>query len=113
LLHGIEIRTQTSVHGENLLIDDGSNRKAVEAVRKCLPQFDVVPSFAFIVKAVDTIDGSAFVITTQDEKVFGILDLVCEQQTNCFERLLSSIYIVSEKQVVCLWWKSTILEQSK
>ena len=37
LLHGVEIRAQTTVHGEDLLVDDSSNRQAIEAVRKCLP----------------------------------------------------------------------------
>jgi hypothetical protein len=37
LFHRIEVRAQTSVHGEDLLIDDGGNGQAVEAVRKCLP----------------------------------------------------------------------------
>ena len=37
------------MHGENLLVDDRGNRKAVEAVGERLPQFDVVPAFAYII----------------------------------------------------------------
>jgi hypothetical protein len=37
LLHGVEIGTQASVHGEDLLINDGSNGQAVEAISKSLP----------------------------------------------------------------------------
>jgi hypothetical protein len=37
---------QTSVHGENLLIDDRSDGQTVEAVGKRLPELDVVPAFA-------------------------------------------------------------------
>jgi hypothetical protein len=44
------------VHSEDLLVNDGSNGQAVEAVRKCLPQFDVVSTLAFIVEAVDSVD---------------------------------------------------------
>jgi hypothetical protein len=64
------------VHCEDLLVDDCSNRQAVEAISKRLPQLDIVPSLALIVEAIDTVDGGAFVIATQDEEVFGIFDLV-------------------------------------
>lgn len=56
LLHGVEIRTQPSVHGEDLLVDNGGNRQAVEAIGKSLPELDVVATLAFIVESVDTVD---------------------------------------------------------
>jgi len=34
------------VHAENLLVDDGGNGQAVEAVSEGLPQLDVVPPLA-------------------------------------------------------------------
>lgn len=66
------------MHGENLLIDDGRNRQAVEAVGECLPKFDVIPPLALIIEAIDTVDRRALVVTAKDEEVFGILDLVRE-----------------------------------
>lgn len=56
LLHGVEIGAQTTVHGEDLLIDDGGNGQAVEAVCECLPQLDVVSPLAFIVETVNAVD---------------------------------------------------------
>ena len=73
------------MHCEDFLIYDCSNRQAVEAVGKSLPQLDVVPTLAFVVEAVDTVDGSTFMVAAQDEKVFRILDLVGEEQTNCLQ----------------------------
>jgi len=64
------------VHCEDLLIDDCRDRQAVEAISERLPQLDVVPSLALVVEAVDPVDGGAFVIATQDEEVFRVLDLV-------------------------------------
>jgi hypothetical protein len=64
------------VHGEDLLIDYCSNWETVEAIGKSLPQFDVISSLAFIVKSVDTVNGSAFVVSTENEEIFRILDLV-------------------------------------
>ena len=73
------------MHCEDFLIYDCSNRQAVEAVGKSLPQLDVVPTLAFVIEAVDTVDGSTFMVAAQDEKVFRILDLVGEEQTNCLQ----------------------------
>jgi hypothetical protein len=36
-------REDTSVHAEDLLVDDGRNGQAVEAVSERLPQLDVIP----------------------------------------------------------------------
>lgn len=51
------------MHREDLLIDDGGNRQAVEAICECLPQLDVVAALAFVVEAVDTVDRSTLVVT--------------------------------------------------
>lgn len=64
LLHRVQVWAQTTVHREDLLIDDCGNWQAVEAVGESLPQFDVVSSFALIVEAVYTIDGCTLVVAT-------------------------------------------------
>jgi hypothetical protein len=70
------------VHREDLLVDDGSDGQAVEAVGECLPQLDVVSSLALVVEAVDTVDRGALVVTAEDEEVLRVLDLVCEEQAD-------------------------------
>jgi hypothetical protein len=40
------IRNYVDIHAENLLVDDGSHREAVEAIRECFPQLDIVSSLA-------------------------------------------------------------------
>jgi hypothetical protein len=101
------------VHREDLLIDDSSDRKAVEAVGEGLPQLDVVSSLALVVEAVDAVDGSALVVTAEDEEVLGVLDLVCEEQANGLEGLLATVYVVAEEEVVGLWWETAVLEQAE
>lgn len=56
LLHRVEIRTQTAMHREDLLVDDGSDGQAVEAIGERLPQLDIVSSLALIVETIDTVD---------------------------------------------------------
>jgi hypothetical protein len=101
------------VHGENLLVDDSGDRKAVEAVGKGLPQLDVVATLALVVEAIDTVDRGALVVTSEDEEVFGVLDLVGKEQANGLKRLLTSVDIVTEEEVVGLRREATILEESE
>jgi hypothetical protein len=95
LLHGVEIWAETAVHGEDLLVDDGGNGQAVEAVGKSLPQLDVVSSFALIVEAVDAVDGGALVVAAENEEVLGVLDLVCKQKAYRLERLFATVDVVA------------------
>lgn len=64
------------MHREDLLVDDRCDGQTIEAIRKGLPQFDVVSSFAFVIKAVNSIYRGTLVIPAENEEVFWILDLV-------------------------------------
>jgi hypothetical protein len=101
------------VHCEDLLVNDGSNRKAVEAVRKCLPKLDVVSTLALVVEAVDTVDGSTLVVSAENEEVFGVLDLVGEEEADGLERLLTSVDVVAEEKVVGLGGETAVLKQAQ
>jgi hypothetical protein len=72
------------MHSEDFLIDDGSNWQAIEAIRKSLPKLDIIPTFALVVETINTIDRSAFVVTSENEEIFRVLDLVCQKQADCF-----------------------------
>lgn len=50
-------------------------------------------------------------IAPKQEKVFGILDLIAQQQKDVFQALLASVHVVSEEQVVCLWRPPAHVEQ--
>ena len=52
------------MHAEDFIIDDGGNGQAIESVCESFPEFDVVSSLAFVVKAVNSVDGSALVISS-------------------------------------------------
>jgi hypothetical protein len=101
------------MHGEDFLVDNGCNGQAIEAVGERLPQLDVIPPLALIVKSVDTVDRGAFVVPTQDEEVLWVLDLVCQQQADGLERLLATIDVVTEEEVVRLGREAAVLEKTK
>lgn len=70
------------MHAENLFVNDRRDGQAVERVGEHLPRLDIKSSFAFVVEAIDTIDRCAFVISTQNEKVFAEFELVSQQKYN-------------------------------
>lgn len=113
LLHRVQIRTQATVHGEDLLINDGSDWQAVEAVRERLPQLDVVPTLALVVETVDAVDRGALMVATEDEEVLGVLDLVGQQETDGLEGLLATVNVVTEEEIVRLWWEATVFEETE
>lgn len=69
-----------------------------------------VSQLTLIVEAVDAIDGGTLVVPPEQEEVFWVFDLVGEQQADGLQRLLSSVYVISQEQVVCLWREAAILE---
>lgn len=100
------------MHGEDLLVDNGGNGQAVEAIGKSLPELDVVATLALIVKSVDTVDRGAFVVTAENEEVFGIFDLVRKQQADGLEGLLATVDVVTKEEVVRLGRETTVLEKT-
>jgi hypothetical protein len=113
LLHGVEVRTQAAVHGEDLLVDDGGNGQAVEAVGERLPQLDVVAALALVIEAVYAVDRRALVVATQDEEVLGVLDLVRQKQANRLEGLLAAIHVVAQEEIVRFWREASVFEQAE
>lgn len=101
------------MHGEDLLVYDGGDGQAVETVGEGLPQLDVVPSLALVVETVDTVDGRTLVVTSQDEKVLWVLDLVRQQETDGLQGLLASVDIVTKEKVVGLRREPAILKETQ
>ena len=67
---------KASMHADDATFDNGADGKTFETIRKQLPEMNVITSFAFIVKTVDTVDGVCFVISTQNKEILGIFDFV-------------------------------------
>jgi hypothetical protein len=105
--------TETSVHAKDLFIDNSSTREAVEAVGKSLPELDTKASFALVIKAVDPIDGGTLVVSTQDEEIFGVLDLVRQQQTDRLETLLATVHVITQKDVIGLGREAAVFKETQ
>lgn len=53
-------------------------------------------SLTFIIETINSINGGTFMIATQNEEIFRILDFVCKKQADRLQRLLSTIHIVTK-----------------
>jgi len=101
------------VDTEDLVADDGSYWKAIKTLYEFFPKLERIPSFDLVIKSVNTVNGPTFVVASQKEEVFGILDLICHKEANDFEVLLSTIDVITQKQVVRLWWETADLKNSE
>jgi hypothetical protein len=73
------------VRGEDLLVNNGGDWQAVEAIGEGLPQLDAASTLALVVEAVDAVDGGGLMIASEDEEVLRVLDLVGQQQADGLE----------------------------
>ena len=60
---------------------------------------------------VNAIDRGALVISSQNEKILGVLDFVREEEANALQTLRSAVYIVAEEQIVGVWREAAVLKQ--
>ena len=100
LLKVVELRRKATMDAEDLVIYYSSHWETVEALDKLLPQLQRIPSFALVIKSINSIDGATFVISSQEEEIFRVLNLIGEQQTDDLQILLSSVHIVAEEKIV-------------
>ena len=71
------------MEAEDLVLNDSCQRQVVEKFCECFPDtwISILPQ-AFIVEAINAIDFTAFVVTSQEEEVLLVLHLVGEEQNN-------------------------------
>lgn len=68
-------------------------------------------ALTFIIEAIYPVDAGTLVVSSQQEEVLWVLDLVSEQQTDGLQGLFTPVHIVTEEQVVGLWGEATVLKQ--
>ena len=61
--------------------------------------FLTVASVAFLVESVDLIDGLTFVVSSQQEEVVRVANLVGQKQTDSLQILMSSVHVVAKEEI--------------
>ena len=64
----------------------------------------------FIIEAINSINGGALMIPSQQEEVLRVLDLERQQQADRLDRVLPAVHVVAQEQVVRVRRKSAQLE---
>lgn len=59
------------------------------------------------------IDAGALVVAAQQEEVLRIFDFVRQQQADRLQRLFAAVDVVAQEQIVGLWRKAAVLEQTQ
>lgn len=90
------------MHANDFVINDSTTWEAVEGIAKLFPHFYRETAATFIIKSVDTVDTGTLVITSQEEKVFWVLDLVGKEQTDHLQRLFTTVNIIAKEEIVGL-----------
>ena len=108
-----ELWAETAMHTQDFVIDERSDRHAIEDILELFPHANRVAALALVVEAVDAVDLSTLVVTAQKEEVLLELDLICEEEDDSLKRVLSSVNIVAQEEVVSLRGEATILKQTE
>lgn len=95
------------MHAEDLIFYQGCRRKTIEHITELFPHLYVVSALALIIEAIYSGDACTLMVSTQQEHVLWILDLVCEQQANYLQGLPPAIDIVTKHEVVGIWGEAT------
>jgi hypothetical protein len=64
------------MHTYNLIINYCRTWQTIKGVAKLFPDLDAITTTAFIIKTVDAVDTCTFMISSKNEKVFGVFKLV-------------------------------------
>lgn len=64
----------------------------------------------FIIESIDSINTRALMVSSQDEKVFRVLDFIRQQQADSLKRLLASIDIITKEEVIGFGGETTVLK---
>jgi hypothetical protein len=113
LLERAKLWAQATVHAEDFLVDESSDGETIETVSESLPQLDVIATLALIVKSVNTINGCALVVATEEEEVLRVLDLVGQEEAHGLEGLLATINVITQEEIVGIGRETAIFEKSE
>mmetsp|Transcript_123539 Transcript_123539/g.360766 ORF Transcript_123539/g.360766 Transcript_123539/m.360766 type:complete len:214 (-) Transcript_123539:283-924(-) len=108
VVQGVERGGDAAVHADDLVLHNGCHRQVVEGVREELPNGGpTVSSHALVEEAVDLRDLATLVVAAEQGDALLIAHLVQEHQGHGLHRVVATINVIAEEEVVGLWHRST------
>jgi hypothetical protein len=98
------------MHAKNFLVYKSADWQTIKHVGKYFPQLDRVSSLTFVVEAINPVDLGTLVVSSEKEEILRVLNLVAQQQGNSFDRLLATVNIIAQKEIISFGWEATILK---
>lgn len=81
---------------EDLVVDQGGQRKVVEEVGEVLPDVCVaVFSKALVVEAIDLGDLAGFVVSSENGYALGVSDLEGDEEGNGLDGIVTSVNVIT------------------
>jgi hypothetical protein len=80
----------------------GSNWQIFEGICNCLPKFNVEFSLALVIEAIDLVQVTGFMITSEEKEVERKFDFVCHEETVALEGSFASVYVVSQEKIIAI-----------
>ena len=96
VVQSIDTWGETSVEAEDLIVNKCGEGKVVEEIGEVFPDVGIaVFSETLVIEAVDLGDLTGFVVTTENCDALGVSDFESNQESNGFDRVVSSINIIT------------------
>jgi hypothetical protein len=111
---GTYLLTNPAMHAQNFFVNKRAHGKVLKCLAEFLPYFDSVPvenSFAGVFEAVDLINKSALVVSSQHVDVLGIPYFVGEEQSYYFNVVRIAVYIISLEKVLFVRGRTYLVEE--
>ncbi len=64
------------MHADDFVINNSRTGEAVKSIAESLPQLDTETTTALVIETVDPVDSGTFMVSSEDEKVFRVLNLI-------------------------------------
>jgi hypothetical protein len=113
LIDSLDLGRQSSMNAEDAIVNEGSKREVIENLVQHLPDARIsVVAVALGPEAVELVDGTTFVVSTQHGHSVRVESLVTEQELNDLDAVGSTVDEISQKQVLSLGQRSTYMSNS-
>lgn len=112
LINSLDLRGESPVDAEYLAIDERPQRQIIESLIEVFPRGGAsVLLDDLIVEPVDGGNLPGLVVAPQQEDLFGVFDLVAEEQLDGLHRVVAPVYEVPDEDVSVLRKLTSHLEQ--
>ncbi len=104
LINCLNLRRKPSMNTHNLILNQSSQRQVVKGFVKILPwSWTSILFHNFVIETVYSSNLPRLMISPEQNDVFGVFELVTEKEFNGLNRVVPTVYKVSDKNVSWAW----------